>query len=586
MQTKFLRFLLLLLFPLLFNCKTNADTNIIDFSILSPSSNWNYSDRREVLLSTNLDSKTIIWSSSIDGELGTGNNLYVHLSTGEHIIYADYKGSKKYVKVEVLEEIINQNEILKKRVTKLPFNNTYQTGNYLQYVVATNSQINNFSINNNQHNINLRSRYKTNHKEYKKESLRDIRLGFNKKSQIVVNQKYRLRSLQQTEEEEKQFYVANTENQTSEPHRIKAIKYYSSDGLEVWINKDDYLLLEETTTQKLNELLEKTEKIIFPKVRTIWGACADINDDKKIALIFCSTINKENKAIGFFNPNDFFKKNENQNEESYNPYSNEMDILYVAIPSNDASYNSSSILATIGHEYTHAINLTHKTYNRLSNNEENVLQEETFLDEGLSHLSENLCGYGVSGGNIDFFRKYLENPGLYSFCKNDYLNRSDSVGQRGAMTLFLSWIFWKQGGITWDSSNNIIDNGGISFLRNIVNADSVGWETIGQAVGTSTERLFLQMVEEIQNVHALNKTYEPKLDPVTNEPLDFFVNMKLFNKETLGFFPFIETFEDITILPWSIIPIGKMFVTEKRELCFNGKITESSFFLFDYYSIL
>lgn len=67
------------------------------------------------------------------------------------------------------------------------------------------------------------------------------------------------------------------------------------------------------------------------------------------------------------------------------------------------------ISATLAHEYTHAINFSNKTWTHLLNSNSKSDVMETFLDEGLSHLTESLCGFGISGGNVIFINYYLKN---------------------------------------------------------------------------------------------------------------------------------------------------------------------------------
>lgn len=262
------------------------------------------------------------------------------------------------------------------------------------------------------------------------------------------------------------------------------------------------------------------------------------------------TINTEKTATGFFNPSDFFSYNADSTSENYNPSSNEMDILYIAIPDDaDASYSRSAILATIAHELTHAVTFTHKTWQKILCGNTDFPQEEVFLDEGWSHLSENLCGYGISGGNSTFFKLYLQDTGSYSFCKSNIAGQADSAGMRGAMTLFMSYLFWQKGGMTWDTQNPIqlIDSGGIAFLQKLITSDTTGWHSIGNAFGKPTDELFIEMAKDINTQLVLNTPYIYKKDPHTQEAVEFFVGM-----DSTSFPLQYPANEKITVLPWSI----------------------------------
>ena len=269
--------------------------------------------------------------------------------------------------------------------------------------------------------------------------------------------------------------------------------------------------------------------------------------------MFTPTINEEHVAVGFFNPDDFYKR------DNFSPFSNEMDILYIAVPEvNNFSYSAKCICATIVHELTHAINYNIKTYSRFLTSVDNLPKEEIFLDEALSHLSESLCGYGISGGNVNILFHYLNNLEKYSVCKSDYLGNADSNGRRGASTMFLSWLFWKKGGISWNCNNplEIIDEGGITFIQNLVASNGVGWENIGKIYGKNTDILYVQMIEELNSQRELQKP--SILDPYSNEPVCVYPDFqtyvsKDFNKEWTLSIPLIDIESDISLVPYSFV---------------------------------
>lgn len=200
--------------------------------------------------------------------------------------------------------------------------------------------------------------------------------------------------------------------------------------------------------------------------------------------------------MGFFNSADFFTRNVDKSSSHYNPFSNECDIIYAAIPESldEGTFSASAITATLIHEITHAINFTNKTYNKLLLGKSELV-EEIFLNEGLSHLSESLCGYGVSGGNNRFVNYYLNNMAYFSFAGNDYLGRTDSAGCRGATCLFLYWL----------------------FLQSVVASESTGWNSIGEYFKKDTDFLFKEFCAELFN-KGTAALFDQKLrDPTTGE---------------------------------------------------------------------
>ncbi|UTC90352.1 hypothetical protein E4N80_06370 [Treponema denticola] len=503
---------------LLISCKNKYSTNDFIFHIISPIESNVYYDDLPVVLSINKDIDSVYWTSSINGDLGKGSQISVNLLPGKHKIKVIAMGCEKVISITVLERF-NKNLMKSKfRILQTPFDCIFKNQKYKAYIASLNGSADNFFIK--KKNLNYLNCKDTNLED--EDGLKLFRCYDNINSVSPIPDVPILRYFKNTIENksEKKFYIVNTKNQIAEPHYISFKKYYSSDNIDVWIPKKTLI-----DTVFLDLCINEVENIILDRVLKIFGKAADIDKNGKITIIFTQTINDEKKALGFFNPADFFKNNKDKNSVLYNPSSNEADIIYAAIPSGNPSdnYYYKAIAATIGHELTHAVSFTAKTYSRIIEGNLEAGRMDVFLDEGLSHLSENLIGYGFSGGNIKFFNKFLKDTTAYSFCKNSAAGLSDSAGQRGAMTLFLSWCFWKKGGMDWDVDNkvNLIDKGGISFLKELINSEYTGWEAIGYAFGTPTDTLFLEMLDSIIQSCNNKESVSCKKDPLTNEAVEF-----------------------------------------------------------------
>lgn len=267
-------------------------------------------------------------------------------------------------------------------------------------------------------------------------------------------------------------------------------------------------------------------------------------------------------VIGFFNPDDLFSLENNE-------YSNQMDVLYLALPYSTVftgNYSIESISATIAHELTHAITFNIKTYQRVLNDFSNAPQEESFLDEGLSHLSESLCGFGESGGNMAFINAYLKQPELYSFSEKNAFGQNDSPGKRGAMAYFLSWLFWKYGGMYWDSSNGIsvCDSGGITFLHRLIASNEIGWNNISTTCGKNAVELLKLFAIDVQKENKGLLPYYPAIDPVTGECVEIVCNLPQY-----GIIPLVATYnveDSISVLPWSIVFYKPLQITERNVI--------------------
>ena len=532
--------LVFLMVFLLFAACSNVQEQEVHYKILTPKPDWTYYSDSQIPFSTTLNSNDIAWYSSKDGYLGKGNGFTLRLSSGSHEIKAVLQDCEQTVFIFVETRSIQEGQTVKYIINSHKQNISLSDGVYKPAVVALNGSINNMTIN----EANQKSELK-----------KDIHIHTNIKGKTIIQNSER--SAKKTGYElndEKDFFVINTKQQVLDPHKMVAKVIRTSESYTIWypVHPEEYSPLE-LDEDALNSCIREIESRIIPRLNTLWGRLPDIDNDGKISLLFTPTINEEKTAIGFFNPDDFYKR------DDASPFSNEMDILYIAIPERgNFSYSAKCISATIAHELTHAINYNIKTYSRILNNEINPPEEDPFLDEALSHVSESLCGYGVSGGNVSILFYYLNNLGKYSVCKNDYLGNGDSNGRRGATTMFLSWLFWKKGGISWNKSNplEIVDEGGIGFIQKLVASNGTGWENIGAVFGKNTDMLYVQMVEEL---NALRENVNPSiLDPYSHEPVQVYPDFQTYCAEGTGkewnlSIPLVEVDASVSLIPYSFI---------------------------------
>ena len=528
------------LFISLLSCRHNL-VQPKDFTIVSPVVGNVYYDDIPTACAIDKNITSVSWSSSLDGNLGTGAQISCCLSAGTHIITARDKQLGTSVSVSIT---VTERDNIEKNGTRfllpyLPYTCVIKNNQYKPYIVSLDGSASDVTCitemlpkarysNNVDNNITAETNGLNNNEDDLSDVEDELKLfrctgsGDMQKLQVVSHPRIFKRNTVSPlqDENERSFLIVNTAFQSGQPHNILFKRYYTSDTITVWLPKE-YA----ADTAAIDACIAEFENTIYIRVTEIWGTAADIDYNQKFTIVFSPTINDEKKALGFFNPADFFKRNNDTSSENYNPASNEGDIIYAAMPSSipNDQYFYKSIAATIGHELTHAVTFTKKTYNRIKAGDTQAKRAEIFLDEGISHLSENLMGYGTSGGNIKFFQAFLSNTLGYSFCKNSAAGLDDSVGQRGAMTLFLSWCFWQKGGMTWDrqASVHVKDVGGIAFLQKLISSPYTGWEAIGEAFGTPTDTLFLQMLSDLRRRCPPTGFLPYKQDPLTGEAVEF-----------------------------------------------------------------
>jgi hypothetical protein len=573
-------------------CYTNCNNyNIVfiqdEYLLTSPKTNWVYYHDEMILLSINIKANDIIWKSSINGYLGTGNHLYLYLEPGLHTITASIQGINNSVMVNVNYRSTDE---IRNMVTGTPFIVKLRPGTYYPNIASFESgTLNDFNVSINANNAKLSdySFYRTTNSI----PLRDIRIEFNES--IATENITRMRATSSATSSaisrainsttsNGSFFVESTLQNGTPPRLINFTLFHETDTYSLWADYNNTV-----NNSALNYLIAEVNNILLD-VRRIWGDWADINNDGKITILVTNVINQENRACGFFNPYDFFPRNQDSASWNFNPYSNEMDVVYLGMPSEFLAdpYLYNRIAATFAHELTHAITFSKKTWGKTDLWNLGDKREILSIDEGLSHLSECLIGYSISGDNSLFVNRFLEGTGHFSLFGRNADGFYDSVGMRGSMMLFLSWLFWKKGGFGWDSNGNIIDLGGIRFLRTLIESDGAGQDNIGLVFGEDIEHLFHRMIAEINAQRILGTKHNGILHPKTGEPVNLFTNMDYYNSIT-GYnekiiIPISYNDADYArrnVVSWSFVFINPIVINQEEQVVLTSKNHTGKVFL-------
>ncbi len=220
----------------------------------------------------------------------------------------------------------------------------------------------------------------------------------------------------------------------------------------------------------IDKVVTAFEGHIYERVTTLFGQHSDVDNNGRVILLFTPTLNASKRAIGFFYAGDLLKRDE------ANPYSNEAEVLYLGIPEMDNfNFSTDSLAATSCHEFQHLINFSVKTLPYINNSEPPF--ESLAINEGLSHLAEDLCGYNTLGGNVAFVARFLQRPHEVSLTSTSLTGQGDSIERRGAAYLFLRYLFEQAGGVSYQNKR-LIDRGGAVFLNNVVDSRQTGLENV------------------------------------------------------------------------------------------------------------
>lgn len=237
------------------------------------------------------------------------------------------------------------------------------------------------------------------------------------------------------------------------------------------------------------------DTLVFPMDTTAFGAPSNISGYGKIILLYTRAVNALTPANagytigGFFFARDLYPKTA-KNGLAACAASNEAEMFYLLAPDPNGTVNSNRRtkdevtllnLTTIAHEFQHLINSSRRLYVNTGARP----NEETWLDEGLSHLAEELLYFRIANvtsrqnltltdvaGNAtrsDQFRNYASQnfSRFYSFLIAPEVNSpyapNDSLATRGAIWNFLRYAAGRQGA-----------TGEASFLRSLVNSNTTG----------------------------------------------------------------------------------------------------------------
>ncbi len=252
------------------------------------------------------------------------------------------------------------------------------------------------------------------------------------------------------------------------------------------------------------------DTLIYPLVVDAFGALTDVSNYGKIILFYTRAVNALTPSSagyiigGFFFARDLYPTSAASGLPGCQA-SNHAEMFYLLVPDPGGSINSNPRsketvsrlnLGTVAHEFQHLINSSRRLYI----NTGAAPAEETWLDEGLSHLAEELlylrlAGYttrqnlgiqdvaGSPARSADFSAYGIQNFGrLYEFLRNPEVNSpyapNDSLATRGATWSFLRYAASRQG-----------VSGESQFLHSLVNSKTTGHANLAAVIPSLSEYL-------------------------------------------------------------------------------------------------
>ncbi|MDN5278812.1 MAG: hypothetical protein PWR01_2777 [Clostridiales bacterium] len=225
----------------------------------------------------------------------------------------------------------------------------------------------------------------------------------------------------QTVGTEQSFYIpayGSIATSTAYPgNRIDATCYGLTENVYVYVDN----AIDSPSSVLISEVRKKFEEGILPKVRDVFGNEPDVGPDGESRLTILLTDSMSSGIAGIFygadlfanDPNDVQLKESNGRKIFYLKYSLDSDITRYG---------------TMAHEFQHMVNFWQKR-----NNAGPGIFEATWLNEGLSKYSEEVCGYGILQGD--------ENTALLIKLSQENFNNLSLTEWNGINSYGLSYLF-------------------------------------------------------------------------------------------------------------------------------------------------
>ncbi len=256
------------------------------------------------------------------------------------------------------------------------------------------------------------------------------------------------------------FRVLSSMNSITTYQEVSAELRVATDSLLIYVDEvnDDNI-----SDTDLESLAANFEEVALPRERELFGRESDLNFDGRITILMSCVVNRMATSggivTGFFFPGDMYQRS------SVNPVSNAQEIFYTLVPDPSgacgtpisASFAVGNILpGVLAHEYQHMVSFNqHVFMNRGTT-------EEPWLNECLSHLAEDLTGFGNE--NPSRVRLFLAQPSMTPVIPVT----SPTLAERGACYLFLRYLY--------EQSND-----GDLFIRNLLETTLTGVENLEAA---------------------------------------------------------------------------------------------------------
>ncbi len=232
------------------------------------------------------------------------------------------------------------------------------------------------------------------------------------------------------------FRVLSSLSSTSSYAEVEARVRCVGDEVVFYVDTDVEGTDSDLATADMNDLCEDFDRIAGEE-QVLLGASSDKDADGKVHVLMTPQINRLG-ALGGGIITGYFYAGDLYDRSGSNQVSNEREIIYTLVPDPDGDHGTAIsqdfamdnlLPAVLPHELQHAISYNQHVFVSGGSPEEN------WLNEGMSHLMEDVMGHGVE--NPSRYAMFLSSPSSYGLVTQS----SPNLMERGASYLFLRYLY-------------------------------------------------------------------------------------------------------------------------------------------------
>ena len=207
------------------------------------------------------------------------------------------------------------------------------------------------------------------------------------------------------------------------------------------------------TTAQIQTQIDRFSSSTYPTVTSVFGNGSDVDNDGKVIFLYTSLVAEVGGVAGFYSASSVLPQNQGGN-------GNVADLMYIN-PTTEADVYES----LLAHEFQHLVSFNQHVLVR------NGEGEDSWLNEGMSHVCEDLVDQHVQGGNRDLIERLLDAPNNYSLTAQ----ASFSTGVRGAAYMF---------------ARSLIEEYGSDVPSRLVQTDKIGIANVENMAGQPFATIF------------------------------------------------------------------------------------------------